>query len=90
MLYPDFSVAVGAADDQFWTTSGGAMGGLKLKDVPITVANTVMEKAPSAEIAYINKIYSGNSVYYEISFKNESRFPKLVIAEDGSVVNRLR
>src|SRR5262245_1043530 len=44
VLYPDFTVAVGANREPIGAVSGGAVGGVKVSDLPINVANTIQKK----------------------------------------------
>jgi hypothetical protein len=85
VLNPDMSLAVGATEDRFGAVSGGAGSGVKFGDLPINVAKKIQEKAPTAEVAYINKIARGETTLFEISFKRD--VPKMIIAEDGTIVN---
>jgi hypothetical protein len=87
VLYPDMTVAVMARQENIGALSGGPAGGLKFSDLPIRVANVVHEKEPTAEVEFIHEIYLGGSPYYEVSFKNAKHFPKLLIADDGTLVN---
>jgi hypothetical protein len=91
VIYPDLqTVAVSAHADTIGVISGGAESGLKLSDLPIKVATTIQEKAPTAEIAYINKIVKGIQVFYEITFKDPLSNPGMLVAEDGSLLKRGR
>jgi hypothetical protein len=91
VIYPDLqTVAVSAHADTIGVISGGAESGLKLSDLPIKVATTIQEKAPTAEIAYINKIVKGIQVFYEITFKDPLSNPEMLVAEDGSLLKRGR
>jgi hypothetical protein len=87
VLYPDMTVAVPAEESNIGALSGGAAGGVKFSDLPIGVAHTVLEKEPTAEVAFIHRVYLGGSPFYEVTFKNAKRYQKLLIAEDGAVVN---
>lgn len=90
VLYPETSlVAVGAADDSIGVTSGGAVGGLKLGDLPVKVVTTIQERAPTAEVAHINEITRNHETFYEVTFKDSGRNPGLMISEEGKVVREL-
>ena len=86
VLYPNMNVAVGAAEDSIGVITSGPVTGIKMADVPNAVAKTVQEKAPTAEVAYINKIGTGEKAVYEIAFKDGMRNPKLYVAEDGRLL----
>jgi hypothetical protein len=87
VLFPDMTVAVAANRETFGALSGGAVGGLRVSDLPINVANTIYEKAPTAEVAYVNKIIAGDSAYYEVSFKGKHT-SKMLIADDGTLLEK--
>ncbi len=76
VLNPDLSVAV------------SAMHGTRVKpsDVPAKVTAAIPERAPGADVAYINKETWGGRVVYVVTFKDQAHNPKLLLAEDGSVV----
>jgi hypothetical protein len=80
------AVAVGAGGEDIGARSGGAASGLKLGDLPINVVNVIQQKAPTAEVAYINRITRNKYAFYEITFKDSAGNPKLLIAEDGTIV----
>jgi hypothetical protein len=86
VLYPDLRVAVPAGRDDIGALSGGAGSGMKLTDLPIKVVNTIQEKAPTAEVAFINKFMVEDKTFYEVSFKDSQVAPPMMIAEDGSLV----
>ncbi|HLP78887.1 MAG TPA: hypothetical protein VK327_18455 [Candidatus Paceibacterota bacterium] len=89
VLYPDLThVAVGASTDEIGALSGGAESGLRLSDLPKKVVSTIQEKAPTAEVAYINRVEVNDRGYYEVTFKDPNRNPKLIVAEDGTLVNK--
>ncbi len=87
VLYPDLRVAVGAPVDTFGAVSGGASGGVKFSDLPVNVAKTIQQKAPTAEVAFINKVTINNKIFYEVRFKDE-RQPQMFIAEDGTLLSQ--
>ena len=76
VLNPDLTVAVSAAQ------------GTRVKptEVPASVTKTISARAASAEVAYINKESWGNKVVYVVTFKDEAHNPKLLIGEDGAIV----
>jgi hypothetical protein len=77
VLYPDLTVAVAA----FHGTR------VKRSDVPASVMKTIPERAPAAEVAYINKESWGGREVYVVTFKDEAHNPKLLIAADGTPVD---
>jgi hypothetical protein len=76
VLNPDLTVAVSA-------TQGVRV---KRSELPPKVVKAITDKAPGAEIAYINKEGWGDRIVYVVTFKDEAHFPKLLLAEDGTVV----
>jgi hypothetical protein len=88
VMYPDlmtFSVMADRGD--IGPVSGGATSGMKLGDLPAKVVNTIQEMAPSAEVSYINRIVSGDTVMYDVSFK-EPRQPRLLISDSGKLIDK--
>ncbi len=86
VLYPNLEVAVSADEDDIGAVSGGPVGGLRLSDLPIDVAKTVQEKAPTAEVGFIRKITAGDRTLYEISFKGNAHPSRMVLSETGVLV----
>jgi hypothetical protein len=76
VLNPDLTVAVSA-------TLGTRV---KRTELPPKVVKAITDKAPGGEIAYINKEGWADRVVYVVTFKDEAHFPKLLLAEDGTVV----
>ncbi|MGO8925993.1 MAG: hypothetical protein ACLQU3_03725 [Limisphaerales bacterium] len=76
VLNPDLTVAVSAAH------------GTRVKrgDVPPRVMKAIPERTPAAEVAYIDKENWGDRVVYVVTFKDEAHNPRLLLAEDGTVV----
>jgi hypothetical protein len=60
---------------------------VKPAEVPAKVMKMIPERAPSGEVAYINKETWGDRVVYIVTFKDEAHNPKLFIAADGTVVD---
>ena len=59
---------------------------VKLSDLPPRVKKAIPERAPSGEVAYINKEGWGDHVVYVVTFKDEGHNPRLLLSEDGIVV----
>ena len=77
VLNPDLTVAVSAVHGTRVTPA----------EVPANVMRVIPERAPTADVAYINKETWGGRVVYIVSFKDEAHNPKLFIAVDGTVVD---
>jgi hypothetical protein len=76
VLNPDLTVAVSAARGMR----------VKLDDLPPRVKKAIPDRAPVAEVAYINKEGWGDHVVYVVTFKDEAHYPRLLLSEDGVVV----
>ena len=76
VLYPDLTVAA------------APLLGIVVKplDVPPAVMNTVHDHAPHADIALINKEMWHDKVVYSFTFKEDIKYPRLNIAEDGTLL----
>ena len=86
VLHEDFTVARGAALDAFSTSTSGPVSGVALQDVPTPVLKAIQEASPGGQIANITKQMWGNRALYIISFKEESRFPKIYVTGEGTVL----
>jgi len=69
--------------------TGGPVTGTTINDLPQPVKNTLKEKAPSSEIADIDKQSQGGRVIYRITFTEPGRNPTMYISQDGSVVQTM-
>jgi uncharacterized membrane protein YkoI len=67
----------------------GPIIGTTMKDLPAAVRQTIMEKAPNAEVTDIDKKTRDGRVMYEITFKDTGKNPKMLLNEDGSVAEDL-
>ncbi len=76
VLYPDLTVAA--------TPLLGTV--VKPANVPPQVLRAVQEHAPHAEISLINKEIWRNRTVYVFSFKEESKYPRMNVAEDGTIL----
>lgn len=77
VLNPDLTVAV------------SAFHGIRVKpnEVPATVKKVITERAPTAEVAYVDLETWGGRTVYVVTFKDETHNPRLLIASDGSLVD---
>jgi hypothetical protein len=76
VLNPDLTVAVSAVQ--------GAR--VKRDEVPAKVLTVVAARAPSSEVSYISKETWGGRTVFVVTFKDEAHNPKLLVAEDGTIV----
>ena len=76
VLNPDLTVAVSAVRGTR----------VKLSDLPPRVKKAIPERAPAGEVAYVNKEGWGDHVVYVVTFKDEAHNPRLLLSEDGIVV----
>jgi hypothetical protein len=89
VLYPNsHAIAVAAPRPDIGAVSGGQVSGLKLSDLPPKVVTTIQEKAPTAEVSFINRLEVNNKVFYEITFKDLALNPRMWVAEDGVLLDR--
>lgn len=88
VLYPNFEVAVTAEPDEFGALSGGPRSGVRAGDLPAKVTETINNEAPTAEVAFINKITIGDKNYYQVTFRDPAHHPALYISEDGTLMKR--
>lgn len=89
VLTSNRDIAVGASEDSIVAATGGALSGLKLGDLPPEVVQTIHVKAPTAEVDHITKVNHGPNIFYEVRFKEETKYPKLLITEKGALVQAL-
>jgi hypothetical protein len=77
VLNPDLTVAVKARP------------GTRVKpaDVPPGVKEAIPKHAAAAEVAYISKESWGERTVYVVTFKDETHNPKLLLGEDGTVLD---
>jgi len=88
-LYPPLFIAPdGSVLNADLTVAVNTVHGTRVKgvEVPASVKKAIPEHAPAGEVAYINKESWGGRVVYVVTFKDEAHTPKLLLAEDGSLV----
>ncbi len=77
VLNPDLTIAVRARPGML----------VKPDDVPASVKKATHERAPAAVVAYVNKERWGERTVYVVTFKDEAHNPKLLLGEDGTVLD---
>ncbi len=77
VLNPDLTVAVNARQGTR----------VKLSEVPAKVMKAIPERAPVSEVAYIATESWGGRTVYVVTFKDAAHNPRLLLAEDGTVVD---
>ena len=77
VLNPDLTVAVRARPATL----------VRLADLPAKVRKAIPERAPAAEVSYINKESWGDLVVYVVTFKDEAHNPRLLLSEEGTVMD---
>jgi hypothetical protein len=87
VLTPDLRVAVGASEETIAASTGSATSGIKLDDLPPSVVGSIRHQAPTAEVASISRLTSEGVVFYDVSFKDPTHNPKLIIRDDGTVIH---
>ncbi|HLX71603.1 MAG TPA: hypothetical protein VKV04_18480 [Verrucomicrobiae bacterium] len=86
VLTSNLDVAVGVSADAIQASTGFGSNGVKLQDLPVLVLTTIRSQAPTAEVESVEKIGEENQVYYEVFFKHPELHPKLLVADDGTVL----
>ncbi len=80
VLNPDLTVAVSAAQGKR----------LKRDEVPPKVLTTLAARAPAVEVAFFSKETWGGRTVYVVTFKDEAHNPKMLLAEDGTIVEEMQ
>ena len=77
VLNPDLTVAVKARP------------GTRVKhaDLPPGVKEAIPKRASAAEVAYVTKESWGERTVYVVTFKDETHNPRLLLGEDGTVLD---
>lgn len=86
VLTSDMTVAVGATVDTIAASTGSAVSGIKMDDLPANVVQTIRRQAPTAEVDTLNRLTSEGEVFYDVTFKDPARHPKLLIRDSGRLV----
>jgi hypothetical protein len=86
VLTSNLTVAVGASEDTIAASTGSEASGLKMDDLPQNVVQSIRHQAPTAEVDSISRITSENNVFYNVTFKDPAHHPKLLIREDGKLI----
>jgi len=86
VLNSDLTVAVGATVDSIAASTGSAASGIKMDDLPSNVVETIRHKAPTAEVETLTRLTSEGEVFYNVTFKDPARHPKLLIRDNGRLV----
>lgn len=86
VLRSNMTVAVGASADTIAASTGSAVSGIKLDDLPPNVVQTIRHSAPTAEVESISRLNSQGNVFYDVTFKGPTHHPKLLIRDDGRLV----
>jgi len=87
LLRPDLTVAVGAPMDTFGVVSAGPVTGVKLNELPQPSIKAIHDRAPDAQIAYINKETWGNRIVYVVTFVDPAHHPRLYVTAEGKILN---
>ena len=77
VLNPDLTVAVKARE--------GVQ--VNLSALPAKVKKAIPERAPAAVVSYVNKESWGDVVIYVVNFKDEAHNPRLLLNEEGTVMD---
>jgi hypothetical protein len=77
VLNPDLTVAVNARPGTR----------VKITEVPASVKEAIPKRAPAGEVAFISKESWGGRTVYVVTFKDEVHTPRLLLGEDGTVLD---
>ena len=77
----------GSAENDGNVLTGGPITGVTLNDLPSAVRGALLQSAPNAEIADIDKTMRSGQEVYEISFVNPGVNPKLYISVAGNLIS---
>ena len=86
ILNSNQTVAVGASADSIAASTGNAVSGLKLDDLPPSVVQVIRHHAPTAEVDSIHRLTSQGNTFYNATFKDPDHHPKLLISDDGHLI----
>jgi hypothetical protein len=86
VLTSNLDVAVGVSADAIQASTGFGSNGIKLSDLPVLVVTTIRSHAPTAQVESVQKISDENGVAYEVFFRQPEHHPRLLIADDGTVL----
>lgn len=81
--------SMGGAENDHNVLTGGPLSGTTINDLPQPVKNTLKEKAPTAEIADIDRQSQGGRMIYRITFTEPGKNPTMYISQDGSIVQNM-
>jgi len=85
VLTSNLTVAVGASVDTIAASTGSAVSGLKMDDLPPNVVETIRHQAPTAEVQSVSRLTSEGDVFYNVTFKEPAHHPRLLIRDDGKL-----
>ena len=77
---------MGAAEGDHNVLTGGPVTGTRLSDLPQPVRDTLRTRAPSGEVADIDRQNIGGQIAYKISFTDPGKNPALYISQDGKII----
>lgn len=86
VLTSNLTVAVGASEDTIAASTGSAVSGVKMDDLPSNVVLAIRHQAPTAEVDSISRVISGGQTFYTVMFKDAMNHPTLTIRDDGHLV----
>jgi hypothetical protein len=87
VLYPDLTVARAVPAEPIGAVAGSASTVVKMSELTPEVLKTIQTKAPSSEVAAVNKEAWGNKLVFVITFKDPVHNPPLYLTPDGAMVS---
>ena len=76
----------GSAENDRNVLTGGPVTGATVDTLPPAVRGALLQHAPNAEIADIDRTMRSGQEVYEISFANPGKNPKLYITVAGNLI----
>lgn len=70
--------------------TGGPYSGTRIEELPEPVRAALQKYAPDAEIADIDKTIRNGKEFYEVSFSEPGRNPKVLLSGSGQILSDSR
>jgi hypothetical protein len=86
VLTSNLTVAVGASEATIEASTGSGTGSIKMDDLPLKVVEMIRRSAPTAEVDSVSRLTAAGDVFYDVTFKDPVRHPRLLIRDDGRLI----
>jgi hypothetical protein len=77
---------VGATEDSIAASTGSEASGIKMDDLPPNVTLAIRHQAPTGEVDSISRLTTDGKIYYSVTFKDSAHHPRLLVRDDGRLV----